>query len=41
MEEIKVKQLAKEEVLKKCLSIKEEIIEQKEQPKVVEKVKLK
>lgn len=39
MEEIKVKQQAKEEVTKKCMNIKEEIIEQNEQPKIVEKVK--
>lgn len=39
MEEIKVKQQAKEEVIKKCLNIKEEIIEQTEQPKIVDKVR--
>lgn len=40
MEEIKAKQHAKEEITKKCINIKEEIIEQNEQPKFVEKVKL-
>lgn len=38
MEEINAKQIAKEEVTKKCMNIKEEIIEQNEQPKFVEKV---
>lgn len=39
MDDIKAKQQAKEEVNKKCTTIKEEIIEQIETPKVVEKVK--
>lgn len=38
MEEIKAKQQAKEEVTKKSIDTKEEIIEQIEQPKMVEKV---
>lgn len=38
MDEVKAKQLAKEEVIKKCLNIKEEICEPNEQPKIVEKV---
>lgn len=38
MEEIKAKQQAKEEVSKNCINIKEEIIEQNEPPKIVEKV---
>lgn len=41
MEDIKVKQQAKEDVIQKCLNIKEEIIELNEQPKVVEKVRQK
>jgi len=39
MDEIKAKQQAKEEVTKKCMNIKEEIIEQIEQSKPVEKVR--
>lgn len=39
MDDIKVKQQAKDEVTKKCMNIKEEISEQIETPKVVEKVK--
>lgn len=38
MEEIKAKQQEKEEVIKKCLNIKEEVVEQSEQPKTIEKV---
>lgn len=38
MDEVKAKQQAKEEVIKKCLNIKEEISEPNEQPTVVEKV---
>lgn len=38
MEEIKVKQQAKDEVTKNCMNIKEEIIEHIESPKLVEKV---
>jgi len=38
MEEIKAKQQEKE-VTKKCLNIKEEIIEQNDQPKIIEKVR--
>lgn len=40
MDEIKAKQQAKEEVTKKCINIKEEIIEQIEQSKIVEKVRI-
>jgi len=39
MEDIKAKQQTKEEVIQKCINIKEEIIELNEQPKVVEKVR--
>lgn len=39
MDDIKAKQQAKDEVTKNCMNIKEEIIEQIETPKVVEKVK--
>jgi hypothetical protein len=38
MDEVKAKQQAKEEVIKKCLNIKEEISEANEQPKIIEKV---
>jgi len=38
MDEIKAKQQAKDEVTKKCMNIKEEIIEQVEQSKIVNKV---
>lgn len=39
MEDIRVQQQAKEDVTKKCMNIKEELIEQNEPPKIVEKVR--
>lgn len=38
MEEIKVKQQLTNEITKTCLNIKEEMIEQTESPKIIEKV---
>lgn len=38
MDQVKAKQQAKEEVINKCLNIKEEISEANEQSKIIEKV---